>query len=81
VIVVDLRLPDIDGERLIKKFRGHRSLREVPIVVITGYSCQNLTSSEELKADFCLTKPAAFEDVIQAISNLACADQAERDAL
>jgi CheY-like chemotaxis protein len=81
VIVVDLRLPDIDGERLIKKFRGHRSLREVPIVVITGYSCQNLTSSEELKADFCLTKPAAFEDVIQAISNLARADQAERDAL
>jgi DNA-binding response OmpR family regulator len=81
VIVVDLRLPDIDGEQLIKKFRSHRSLRQVPIVVITGYSCQNLTSSEELRADVCLTKPAAFEDVIQAISNLARAGRAERDAL
>ncbi len=76
VIVVDLRLPDIDGEQLIKKFRSHRSLRQVPIVVITGYSCQNLVSSEELRVDICLTKPAAFEDVIQAISKLARAGRA-----
>ncbi len=81
LIVVDLRLPDVDGERLINKFRGHRSLRQIPIVVITGYSRQDIASTEELKADFCLTKPAAFDDVIQVISNLTRADQAWRAEL
>jgi CheY-like chemotaxis protein len=78
VIVVDLRLPDVDGERLINKFRGHRSLRQIPIVVITGYNRQDIASSEDLKADFCLTKPAAFDDVIQVISNLTRPNQAWR---
>ena len=52
--------------------------RDIPIVVITGYNRQDIASSEELKADFCLTKPAAFDDVIQVISNLTRADQAWR---
>ncbi len=81
VIVVDLRLPDVDGERLINKFRGNRSLRDIPIVVITGYSRQDIASPEELKADFCLTKPAAFDDVIQVISNLTRPNQAWRAEL
>lgn len=70
VIVLDLNLPDIDGQRVLRKLRGNRALGPVPIVVITGYTRDDIPAEVSASADFCITKPASFDDVIQAIFNL-----------
>lgn len=70
VIVLDLNLPDIDGQRVLRKFRGHRDLGQIPIIVITGYGPHEIPVGVSSSADFCITKPASFDDVIRAIFNL-----------
>jgi len=78
VIVLDLNLPDIDGQRLLRKFRGHRVLGKIPIIVITGYRPHEIPSGVSSSADFCITKPASFDDVIRAIFKLLTGTSASR---
>jgi DNA-binding response OmpR family regulator len=78
VIVLDLILPDIDGQRLLRKFRSNRALGQVPIVVITGYGPNEIPAGVSSSADFCITKPASFNDVIRAIFNLLNGTAASR---
>jgi len=70
VIVLDLNLPDIDGQRVLRKLRANRALGQVPIIVITGYSRNEIPAGVSSSADFCITKPASFDDVIQAVFDL-----------
>lgn len=70
VIVLDLNLPDIDGQRVLRKFRGNRALGQIPIIVITGYRRDEIPAGVSSSADFCITKPAAFDDVIRAVFEL-----------
>jgi DNA-binding response OmpR family regulator len=70
VIVLDLNLPDIDGQRVLRKLRGNRALGQVPIIVITGYGPNEIPAGVRSSADFCITKPASFDGVIRAIFNL-----------
>ncbi|HKQ80000.1 MAG TPA: response regulator [Blastocatellia bacterium] len=70
LIVLDLVLPDVDGQRVLRKLRGNRALGQVPIIVITGYGPNQIPAGVSSSADFCLTKPASFDDLIRAIFNL-----------
>ncbi len=79
VVVIDLRLPDVDGQRLIRVFRRNRKLRHVPILIVTGFSQEDLPSVQELGADRCLTKPVALEDYVRTVRDLTkMKDQAHR---
>src|SRR5215475_5675502 len=70
VIVLDLNLPDIDGQRVLRKLRGNRALGQVPIIVITGYGRDEIPAGVGSSADFLFTKPASFDEVIQAVFDL-----------
>jgi len=70
VIVLDLNLPDIDGQRVFGKIRSNRILSRVPIIVITGYSRDEIPAEVSSSAEFCITKPASFDDVIRAVFDL-----------
>jgi two-component system, OmpR family, response regulator len=78
VIVLDLNLPDIDGQRVLRKLRANRALGGVPIIVITGYSRDEIPAGVSSSADFCITKPASFEDVIRAVFDLLRRGSASR---
>jgi two-component system OmpR family response regulator len=78
VIVLDLNLPDVDGQRVLRKLRSNRVLGAVPIVVITGYTRDDIPKEVSSSADFCITKPASFDDMIRAIFNLLEETQASR---
>jgi two-component system KDP operon response regulator KdpE len=70
VIVLDLNLPDVDGQHVLRKLRANRVLGQAPIIVITGYTQDAIPAEVSSSADFCITKPASFEDVIRAVFNL-----------
>src|SRR5262245_10638089 len=70
VIVLDLILPDIDGQRVLRKLRSNRAMGQVPIIVITGFGPREIPAGVRSSADFCFTKPASFDALIRAIFNL-----------
>jgi len=78
VIVLDLNLPDIDGQRVLRKLRANRALGQVPIIVITGYGRDEIPAGVSSSADFCITKPASFDDVTRAVFDLLRRGEASR---
>jgi CheY-like chemotaxis protein len=73
VIVLDLNLPGIDGRQVIRTLRKDQTLREVPILVVTGDEDRAAQSAVEMGAAGYLTKPVEFDDLIRAISDLRAA--------
>ena len=78
VIVLDLNLPDIEGRQVLRKLRGRPVLGKIPIIVITGYGKEEIPAEVSSSADYCITKPASFDDVIQAIFKLLNGTAASR---
>jgi DNA-binding response OmpR family regulator len=70
VVILDLRLPDMDGQQLIGLFRGDHRFGTTPILVVTGFNREDIPSAREMGADLCLTKPVSIEDYIQAVRDL-----------
>jgi DNA-binding response OmpR family regulator len=58
IVVLDCRLPDGDGLELARMWAADPSMREVPIVVLTGFSArQDLEAALLAGADLFLVKP------------------------
>ncbi len=60
VIILDIRLPDIDGMTLLKKFK--ENLPDVEIIIITGYATiEDAINAMKIGAYDYITKPFALE--------------------
>ena len=73
LILLDLRLEDIDGYEVLRQLKTHPLTRDIPIVVITGSVSQKDLEEERvlsLGAQRFLTKPFAVEDLIQEIDSV-----------
>ena len=70
VIVLDLNLPGIDGQQVIKMIRGDQSIASIPILVVTGDDDKAAQAAVDIGADGYLTKPVEFDTLISAITNI-----------
>src|SRR5262249_18374774 len=57
VIITDIALPGKSGLHFISRIRGDRSLKNVPIIVISGCGPAVLVEAEAAGANFCIEKP------------------------
>jgi DNA-binding response OmpR family regulator len=58
IVLLDCRLPDGDGLELVRQWATHETMKEVPIVVLTGFSArQDLEAALLAGADAFLVKP------------------------
>jgi len=65
--IVDIRLPDIDGLKLLKVIRFNYP--QLPVIIITGYGSE--TMAEEAKsANAYLEKPFTMDDLAKAIDGI-----------
>ncbi|HNE38898.1 sigma-54 dependent transcriptional regulator [Accumulibacter sp.] len=68
-VILDYRLPDMDGVSLIQRLRTHD--QAVPIVMITGHgSIELAVDAMKAGANDLLTKPVALSDLRQRLENL-----------
>ncbi len=65
IIVLDLRLPGLDGVTVRDELAAGAHTRHIPIVVVTG-STQNL---DTLDVDCVLRKPVAADELARAVRN------------
>ena len=70
LIVLDVRMPEMDGLALLGRIRMVRRLKEVPVVMLTGGGQEFCEPSSMLGADVFLEKPVSgkkLNEVVEAL--------------
>lgn len=71
VILLDLKMPKVDGREVLKQIRDSEELRLIPVVMLTSSREEkDLYESYNNGANAYVVKPVDFDDFITAISKL-----------
>lgn len=70
LVILDIRLPDIDGFEVARRLRNNRRTREIPIIFLTEKrERSDRLKGLELKADDYITKPFDIQDLRLRVRN------------
>jgi two-component system, response regulator len=71
LILLDLKLPKVDGLELLKRIRADNRLRRLPVVVLTSSKEeQDILNSYDLGANSYIRKPVDFDQFVNAVQQL-----------
>lgn len=71
VILLDLKLPKIDGLQVLQQIKNDDALRAIPVVMLTSSrEEQDLVRSYHLGVNAYVVKPVDFADFLKAIKEL-----------
>lgn len=73
VILLDLKLPKVDGLELLKRLKGNEESRTIPVVVLTSsHEEQDIVRSYQLGVNSYIVKPVNFDNFSEAVAQLGC---------
>ena len=71
LVLLDLKLPKVDGLQVLRRMRGDERTRRLPVVVFTSSSEEeDLINSYNLGANSYVRKPVDFEQFLEAARQL-----------
>ena len=71
VVLLDLKLPKVDGIQVLEKVKAEPSLQSIPVVMLTTSREEKvLVKSYQLGVNAYVVKPVAFKEFIEAIQEL-----------
>jgi len=71
VVLLDLKLPKVDGLEVLAKIKSDSLTRSVPVVMLTSARAESdLVRSYELGVNACVVKPVDFNAFFEAIQDL-----------
>lgn len=71
VILLDLKLPKVDGLELLRRIRGAERTRLVPVVILTSSREErDMVSGYRLGANSYIRKPISFNEFTEAVQQL-----------
>jgi CheY-like chemotaxis protein len=71
VVLLDLKLPKVDGLEVLERVKGDPQLRQVPVVMLTSSREErDLVRSYQLGVNAFVVKPVDFKEFFQAIQDL-----------
>jgi DNA-binding response OmpR family regulator len=80
-VVVDIRMPGIDGYQFIHAVRGDPDTAQIPLVVLSALAQEEHTLAGYLSgADAYLHKPVDLDDLLAAVDQAIALTAAQREA-
>ena len=71
VILLDLKLPKVDGLEVLKEIRNSDGLKSIPVVMLTSSKEeQDVVRSYQLGVNAYVVKPVEFNEFVRAIGDL-----------
>ena len=71
LILLDLKLPKVDGLEVLKNIKSHPRTKLIPVVILTtSKEDSDLLSGYELGANSYVRKPVDFHEFAEAVKNL-----------
>lgn len=71
VVLLDLKMPKVDGLEVLRRMKAHDTLRTVPVVMLTSSrEEQDLIQSYKLGVNAYVVKPVAFDAFIHSVKSL-----------
>lgn len=73
VVLLDLKLPKIDGIEVLRRIKSDERTKVIPVVVMTSSrEDRDLVDCYNLGVNGYVVKPVEFEDFARAVSELGC---------
>ncbi len=71
LILLDLRLPKVDGLDVLRDIKGDETLRSLPVVILTTSDAErDMAMAYEYHANSYVTKPVNFDDFSKLLKDL-----------
>ena len=71
VVLLDLKLPKVDGIQVLQEIRSQSALKSIPVVMLTSSrEEQDLLRSYALGVNAYVVKPVNFQEFVSAIADL-----------
>ena len=72
LLLLDLKLPKVDGLEVLRQIKGDPALRMIPVVMMTSSRQeQDLIRSYELGVNAYVVKPLKFQDFVDAVKQVS----------
>ena len=71
VVLLDLKMPKVDGIEVLRQMKSHPQLKLIPVVVLTSSrEEQDLVDSYELGVNAYIVKPVGFPEFVEAVKQV-----------
>ncbi len=71
VVLLDLKLPVVDGMEVLRRIRTHPRTRHLPVIVLTGSNMEeDMQQAQRLGVRSYIHKPIDFERLAEAVGDL-----------
>ncbi len=71
IILLDLKLPKIDGLEVLKKLKSHPETQTIPVIVLTSSREEtDMMKSYQFGANSYIVKPVDFDKFVEAVREL-----------
>ena len=71
VILLDLKLPKVDGLEVLRRLKSHAELRAIPVVVLTTSTQENdVRAAYQLGANSYIVKPVDFDKFMEVAAQV-----------
>ncbi len=71
VILLDLKLPKVDGLQVLQQIKSDERLKMVPVIVLTSsHQEKDVMRSYKLGVNACVVKPVDFHEFVNAVKEL-----------
>jgi two-component system, response regulator len=71
LVLLDLKLPKVDGLEVLRAIRGSARLRSLPVVILTSSrEDKDIVDSYELGVNSYIVKPIEFDKFVEAVHTL-----------
>jgi two-component system, response regulator len=71
LVLLDLKLPKVDGIEVLRRFKADEEVRKVPVVVLTSSAEErDIARTYELGVNSYIVKPVEFEEFARAVADL-----------